>query len=103
MHALARRQRPTTAHKRGPYYICSTRPSASVASLHTATSSARRSLPSTATMATENPSPEDKLRYDAAKKELMQALAKRREVDKHLVRPRCALFSSPSHSLARPI
>ena len=100
MHALARRQRPMTAHKRGPYYM---RPSASVASLHTATSSARRSLPSTATMATENPSPEDKLRYDAAKKELMQALAKRREVDKHLVRPRCAFFSSPSHSLARPI
>ena len=38
-------------------------------------------------MASENPSPEDKLKYDAAKKELMQALAKRREVDKHLVRP----------------
>ncbi|EPT05095.1 hypothetical protein FOMPIDRAFT_1045167 [Fomitopsis schrenkii] len=35
-------------------------------------------------MASENPSPEDKLRYDAAKKELMQALAKRRDVDKQL-------------------
>ena len=38
-------------------------------------------------MASDNPSPEDKLRYDAARKELMQALAKQREVDKHLVRP----------------
>ncbi|KZT73920.1 NuA4-domain-containing protein [Daedalea quercina L-15889] len=35
-------------------------------------------------MASENPSPEDKLRYDAAKKELMQALSKRRNVDRQL-------------------
>ncbi|KAH9936162.1 NuA4-domain-containing protein [Fomitopsis serialis] len=35
-------------------------------------------------MASDNPSPEDKLRYDAAKKELLQALSKRRNVDKQL-------------------
>lgn len=34
------------------------------------------------------PTPEDKSRYDAAKKELMQALAKKRMVDKTLVRHR---------------
>lgn len=54
-------------------------------------------------MASENPSPEDKLRYDAAKKELMQALAKRREVDKHLVRLRHATRFFVSHSQARHI
>ncbi|PSR70522.1 hypothetical protein PHLCEN_2v13561 [Hermanssonia centrifuga] len=31
-----------------------------------------------------NPTPEDKLKYDAAKKELMQALAKKRSADKQL-------------------
>lgn len=36
------------------------------------------------------PTPDDKARYDAAKKDLMHALAKKRVVDKHLVRPRSA-------------
>jgi len=35
-------------------------------------------------MASDVPTPEDKLRYDAAKKELLQALTKRRMVDKQL-------------------
>ena len=35
---------------------------------------------------TTAPTPEDKSRYDAAKKELLQALAKKRMVDKALVR-----------------
>ena len=34
------------------------------------------------------PTPEDKSRYDTAKKELLQALAKKRLVDKQLVRLR---------------
>lgn len=42
-------------------------------------------------MATEVPTPEDKLRFDAARKELMQALTKRRIVDKQLVRFRPSL------------
>ncbi len=38
-------------------------------------------------MSNDTPSAEDKTKYDAAKKELLQALAKKRNLDKQLVRP----------------
>ena len=37
-------------------------------------------------MSNDAPSAEDKAKYDAAKKELLQALAKKRNLDKQLVR-----------------
>lgn len=45
------------------------------------------------------PTPEDKSRYDTAKKELLQALAKKRLVDKQLVRLR---RDSPRACAANP-
>ena len=37
-------------------------------------------------MSNDTPSAEDKSKYDAAKKELLQSLAKKRNLDKQLVR-----------------
>jgi hypothetical protein len=39
-----------------------------------------------ATIMSNEPTPEDKARYEAIRKELMQALPKKRAVDKQLVR-----------------
>ncbi|KAH9841436.1 NuA4-domain-containing protein [Rhodofomes roseus] len=44
-------------------------------------------------MASDNPSPEDKLRYDAAKKELLQALSKRRNVDRSLAQLEVQIYN----------
>lgn len=45
------------------------------------------------TMSNDTPSSEDKLKYDAAKKELLQALGKKRNLDKQLV---CLFFARPA-------